>query len=196
MREELLDWLPGGWKTIRENKAFPVRYAKAVRWMAWLGRELSRAGALPGASGNFSVRLGRNVFVITPQGGRKGELTDDSLISVTKVDWSLKLVRFISPVNGAQPSSDALLHKILYNSFSFHSAIVHMHKSIKGHGVTLPYPVVKKEEADPLITAIWEGERVVNLLKHRPEEGGNGASIIVGEDMEETFRHAIRLATG
>lgn len=186
-------WLPE-WKAERlATSSAGIGLLPVILSMLSFSRRLASLGAFPGKSGNFSTRFGQGLL-ITPQAVSKRELTPEAFVLVYQVDWAGKVVRFMSRSEEVRPSSDILLHHVLYCSFSDCSAVVHMHVGFQGPSVQLPYPIVEQRAVNPLIDLMQKGHKAINLLNHNAILGeGKGASIIVGESMEETFRYALRL---
>lgn len=88
--------------------------------------ELRRLGSrelLDRNNGNVSVRVEEGM-VITPTGKDMNEVATDDLVLVRDVNEKANLVR---AVGRAVPSSESMMHWLIYQSFPRAKAIVHFH---------------------------------------------------------------------
>jgi len=181
-----------------KEKCIPAHplISKLIYW----GKTFSRLGLMPSNDcgqtlGNLSFRLkkGKNAFVITAS-GTKSDFCLDSFILVTLVNFKRKMVYAIG---NRMPSSESMLHFLLYRSFPDINAIFHGHcEKILKAAKKLNFPVTDKEEpygtlalANKAIAAAKEGDFFI--LK-------NHGFVAIGKDMDEsgeTALNAFRIAT-
>jgi L-fuculose-phosphate aldolase len=82
-------------------------------------RNLRRQGFFAGTSGNVSVRLGENEFLITPSGVGKDELLPDQLIRMNLEGQKLE--------GELAASSEYRMHRLIYRRRPEICAVVHAH---------------------------------------------------------------------
>lgn len=88
-----------------------------------VGKTLEAKGFCPANSGNLSFRAG-NGFVITAAGSELGSLTPASFVLVKEVDIAK---RKVVCAGKAQPSSEAMMHKMIYDARPDAEVILHAH---------------------------------------------------------------------
>jgi methylthioribose-1-phosphate isomerase len=84
-----------------------------------MGKYLYQEKMCPAKSGNISARLEKNVYAITMSGVRKGDLEPRHILLIDAEGRSL--------IPGKTPSSDTLLHTMIYQLFPEAGAVVHAH---------------------------------------------------------------------
>jgi L-fuculose-phosphate aldolase len=120
-----------------------------------IGQLLAAQGFCPENSGNLSFRLGRG-FVITAAGSELGALTPVSFVLVRDVDISKKKVFCAGKT---QPSSEAMMHKMIYDVRGDIEVILH------AHALDLRHAVVTEKEF-PYGTLEFASAAVAVLKKH------------------------------
>jgi ribulose-5-phosphate 4-epimerase/fuculose-1-phosphate aldolase len=102
-----------------------------------LCREASASGLMCGCSGNASVRVAGNDFVITPTGRRKSALTPDDGIHIVEG----------RPLDLVRPSSEMPMHLAVYESNPFILTILHTHpEALSALGLLRPDgPLLRSE---------------------------------------------------
>ena len=92
---------------------------------------LSKRRLLDSNNGNVSVKVKEGI-VITPTGKNMGDIEAKDLVLVTGVDEWARLVR---TVGRTPPSSEAMMHWLIYESFPRAKAVVHFHDAeiLKNH---------------------------------------------------------------
>ncbi len=88
-----------------------------------IGKELADHGFCPENSGNLSFRTASG-FVITAAGSELGKLKTESFVWVKGVDIPQKKVFCVGKI---QPSSEAMMHQMIYDARSDVTAILHAH---------------------------------------------------------------------
>jgi L-fuculose-phosphate aldolase len=88
-----------------------------------VGKELSKKGLTPNATGNLSVRFGKRV-VITSTGSNLGLLSPNDFVEAIDYDFPKNLA-FV--MGEEQPSSELPMHWLIYNNFRDIQAIIHVH---------------------------------------------------------------------
>ncbi|MFA5839196.1 MAG: class II aldolase/adducin family protein [Candidatus Margulisiibacteriota bacterium] len=174
-----------------KEKSMPS-HPKLKKLIYW-GKSFSRLGLMPSNDcgqtlGNLSFRFkkGKNAFIITAS-GVKSDFTLDSFVLVTSVNLKRKIVY---AVGRRLPSSESMLHFMLYRRFPKINAIFHGHcEEILKASQRLKLPVTDKEEpygtlalANRVITAATEGNIFI-LKKH--------GFVATGKNMEEAGRTAV-----
>jgi len=94
-------------------------FEQAAQEIVQVGAFLNQAKLCPATAGNFSMRLNENLIAVTASGKHKGELTADDILTVDlkgKVQGSNK-----------KPSSETLLHTMLYTLYPQIGAVLHTH---------------------------------------------------------------------
>ncbi len=87
--------------------------------IVFFSKKLKKLGFLSGFSGNLSVKISSNSFMITPSGVDKGELNERDIIKIG-LDGSL--------LNGrGKPSSEWKMHSFIYRNQPLAKAIIHTH---------------------------------------------------------------------
>jgi ribulose-5-phosphate 4-epimerase/fuculose-1-phosphate aldolase len=84
------------------------------------GRSLFDRGLAAGSSGNISVRLDDDGWLLTPTDSCLGQLDSSKL---SKLDWQGRLI------SGDPPSKEAFLHRAMYEERTNANAIVHLHST-------------------------------------------------------------------
>ncbi len=114
------------------------RESSLKREMVETCRYLQGKGFFPGTSGNVSVRIDDNCFVITPSGQRKDTLGEESLVSVDREGNIL--------CGQGRASSELKMHLFSYSCRSDVNAIVHAHPPFStgfaAAGIPLDRPVL------------------------------------------------------
>lgn len=108
-----------------------------------IGKRLADRGFCPENSGNLSFRIATG-FVITAAGSELGKLKPESFVLVRDVDIPGKRVFCAGAV---QPSSEAMMHKLIYDARRDAAVILHAHAlDLKNAPVTeraFPYGTVE-----------------------------------------------------
>lgn len=79
-------------------------------------------GWMVGTSGNLSVRVAPDTFLITASGRPKGMLGDEDLVSVKGLD------EVPGPSgNGRKPSAEVSIHQAIYSAMKEANAVFHIH---------------------------------------------------------------------
>jgi L-fuculose-phosphate aldolase len=89
-----------------------------------IGRRLWQRGFVASNDGNISVRLGSDRLLMTPANVSKGFMTADMMV-VTDLNG-----RLIDGAPGRKPSSEALMHLVVYRERPDINAVVHAHPPI------------------------------------------------------------------
>ena len=111
-----------------------------------LGAQLYSMGLLPdeqgGHAGNMSFRNSKG-FIITAGGAHKGKLTPMNFVQVLSVNTDTKTVE---AEGGMEPSSETMMHHLIYRDRADANAIVHVHdKLVSGCAEQLGLTVTKNE---------------------------------------------------
>lgn len=169
-----------------------MRETDAREALVRYGKSLYSRGYTCGTSGNLSVRLGDDGYLMSPTNVSLGDLSVDTL---SKFDRSRK------HVDGAVPTKEAWLHFAMYKSRPSDSAVVHLHST---YGVALscltdrpsedvlppltPYVVMRVGRvacapyARPGDTSL--GETIEKLaVSHRAVLLGNHGPVVSGSDL-------------
>jgi len=93
--------------------------------LAAAGKRLAALGLTQGSSGNLSVRLDADRFLITPSGRPCDELNVDDIVAMTMAG---------DAAGGGRPSSEWRMHRDIYAARAEAGAIVHAHP---GHATAL-----------------------------------------------------------
>ena len=86
-----------------------------------IGRRLWTRGYVASNDGNISVRLGPDRLLMTPASVSKGFMTPEMMV-VTDLDGTL-----VEGAPGRKPSSEALMHLVVYRQRPDVGAVVHAH---------------------------------------------------------------------
>ena len=109
-----------------------------------LGRSLFERGLTPGSSGNISVRLDDDGWLVTPTNASLGSL-DPAKLSRLDADGRL--------VSGDAPTKEVPLHSALYQTRDTARAVVHLHST---HSVALSMlPEIDPRAALPPLTPYY-----------------------------------------
>jgi L-fuculose-phosphate aldolase len=95
-----------------------------VRGFLEAGRALNSLGLTPENAGNFSVRVASGML-ITVGGVNKGAMTEDDVVCVVDFDFECAKV-----LGRKEPSSEAPMHWLIYQSFPDVSAVIHVHDDL------------------------------------------------------------------
>ena len=146
-----------------------------------IGRDLAEKGFCPANSGNLSFRVEAG-FVITSAGSELGKLTPASFVLVTDVDIFKKKVVC---AGSAQPSSEAMMHQMIYEARPDANVILHAHAlELKGAVTTskeFPYGTLEFARS---AVEILKGHDLVILKNH--------GFVAVGKDTAQAFRGIVR----
>jgi L-fuculose-phosphate aldolase len=88
-----------------------------------VGKELSKSGLTPNATGNLSIRFGKRV-VITSTGSNLGLLGPNDFVEAIDYDPSRNLAFVIGE---KQPSSELPMHWLIYNNFRDVQTVIHIY---------------------------------------------------------------------
>jgi 3-dehydro-4-phosphotetronate decarboxylase len=97
-----------------------MREEELRREVVRLAKSLFDRGLSPGASGNISVRLDEDLFIVTPTNACLGFLEPDRLSLINKEGQWLA---------GDKPSKEIPLHLALYKTRPDAGAVVHLHST-------------------------------------------------------------------
>ena len=89
-----------------------------------IGRRLWQRGFVASNDGNISVRMGPDRLLMTPASVSKGFMTPDMMV-ITDLDG-----RLVEGAPGRKPSSEALMHLVVYRERADINAVVHAHPPI------------------------------------------------------------------
>lgn len=154
-------------------------------------RYLQQKGFFPGTSGNVSIRLDDNRFLITPSGQRKDTLSEESLISVDREGNIL--------CDKGRASSELKMHLFSYSRRSDINAIVHAHPPFStgfaAAGIPLDRPVLPEAililGSIPLVEygtpSTWEVPLALEpyLSSHDTFLLSNHGALTLGRDLRE-----------
>ena len=145
-----------------------------------VGKVLAEKGFCPANSGNLSFRAGTG-FVITAAGSELGDLTAASFVLVKDVDISKKKVVCAGKV---QPSSEAMMHKMIYDARSDVNVILHAHAlNLKNAATTVKeFPYGTLEFACSAVEVLKDHDLAI-LKKH--------GFVSVGKNPGDAFRKIV-----
>jgi len=157
-----------------EEKIEDPRLAELVR----VGKALADKGFCPQNSGNLSLRTSSG-FLITAAGSELGRLTLASFVLVKDVELDKKKVVCAGK---SQPSSEAMMHKMIYDARPDVHVILHAHALDLQAAVATPkeYPYGTLEFAQSAVEGLQTHDLVI--LK-------NHGFVSVGETVEAAFLH-------
>jgi L-fuculose-phosphate aldolase len=89
-----------------------------------IGRRLWQRGFVASNDGNISVRIGSDRLLMTPASVSKGFMTPEMMV-ITDLDG-----RLVEGAPGRKPSSEALMHLVVYRERTDINAVVHAHPPI------------------------------------------------------------------
>lgn len=116
-----------GFKFIVERQVkqpLPPDALRVARQIEWACRRIAKAGFAHGIGGNLSQRHGKG-FVITPTGLGLANMNAGDMALVTDVDFEGNKVK--CAVGMRVPSSETLMHALIYSERTDANAIAHMH---------------------------------------------------------------------
>ncbi len=162
----------------------PTRQLKEL--VGWC-RRFSDLMLVATEAGNLSFRLGDG-FVITPSGKSKAELSPDDLVEVVNCDIEKREVTVHGP---SEPSSESMLHWLVYKSRSDVNAVFHLHDfdvlekryelRLKSTAKAMPYGTV--ELANEVTFALGKNENYILISNH--------GTLSVGRRMDEAGELAL-----
>ena len=157
-------------------------------------KEFHNKGLAPpykgGSYGNLSLRLSNNknsLIITASQSSLKDSITNDRFVLVSEID----LCNGIVYANGSrEPSSEAMLHYVIYGARSDIQAIFHGHCSrISGKAEKLGIPITSKEEPYGTIAL---AEEVLQILDNNYFlEMKNHGFLSLGKSLDETGNLAL-----
>jgi len=89
-----------------------------------IGRRLWQRGFVASNDGNISVRVGSDYLLMTPSNVSKGFMTPEMMV-ITDLDGKV-----VEAAPGRKPSSEALMHLVVYRERADINAVVHSHPPI------------------------------------------------------------------
>lgn len=156
------------WPASLDEAVFHALLEAYYPQMRRLGRELSHLGVLPVqeepkgsgrfvTTGNYSMRVGAEDFLITGSNVDKGVLRREDLLYVERIDYT-KGAYFMHGT--ARPSRETLIHDQLYRAYPSARTIVHMHDDFAlryGESEQTPEPIffATLQEARKVVSAVW-----------------------------------------
>lgn len=172
-------------KTVFEGKIHGAPEQDSKTLIGWC-RRFSDLMLVAAEAGNLSFRF-RSGFVITPTGKSKAELSPEDLVEVASCDVGMREVT----VRGIfEPSSESMLHWLIYKSRGGVNAIFHLHDfdvlekhdlKIKSTAKAMPYGTV--ELAEEVISALGKSENYILMRNH--------GVLSVGRNMDEAGELAL-----
>lgn len=152
------------------------RIAKLIR----IGKELEAKGFCPANSGNLSFRVPGG-FVITAAGSELGKLTPGSFVLVKEVDF---LKKRVICAGTAHPSSEAMMHQMIYDARPDVGVILHAHAlDLRGAVTTAQeFPYGTLEFARSAVEVLKDHD--LGILK-------NHGFVSVGKNAEDAFRKIV-----
>ena len=88
-----------------------------------IGRRLWQRGFVASNDGNISVRIGSDRLLMTPASVSKGFMSAEMMV-ITDLEG-----RVVEAAPGRKPSSEALMHLVVYRERPDINAVVHAHPS-------------------------------------------------------------------
>ena len=163
----------------RREPALPGAGAEFLEWC----RRWAAAGYIDKAMGNLSFRS-ENGFVITPTGSDPRTLTVEDLVEVTGVQW---LPAVLTVAGQHEPSSETLMHAVIYAARPGIGAVFHGHcdRLLEGAG-RLGLPVTRRER--PYGTAAMADEVLDVLSGHAVVIMRGHGFVATGRTMTEANR--------
>ena len=124
--------------TLSENK----KAAEIVKWCKELVKLTIAPSYGQGTSGNLSIR-NRDGFIITPTATFFEDIEEEDIVEIINVDLNNNIVKYRG---NKLPSSETLMHAVLYGKLKNINAIFHVHddKVMKNYKV-LKIPITEKE---------------------------------------------------
>lgn len=173
-------------KTVFDGRTHDAPEEDSKTLIEWC-RRFSDLMLVAAEAGNLSFRF-RGGFVITPTGKSKAELSPEDLVEVMNCDIGKKQVT----VRGIfEPSSESMLHWLVYKNRSDVNAIFHLHDfdvlgkrddlKIKSTAKPMPYGTV--ELANEVISALGKKENYILIKNH--------GVLSVGRNMDEAGELAV-----
>lgn len=173
-------------RTVFEGKTNGAPREDSMALIGWC-RRFSDLMLVAAEAGNLSFRF-RGGLVITPTGKSKAELSPEDLVQVVDCDVGKGEVT----VRGIfEPSSESMLHWLVYKNRSGVNAIFHLHDfdvlekrdltGIKSTARPMPYGTV--ELANEVISALGKNENYILMRNH--------GVLSVGGNMDEAGELAI-----
>ncbi|MBN2518855.1 MAG: class II aldolase/adducin family protein [Candidatus Altiarchaeota archaeon] len=144
-----------------------------------ISKVLAEKGLVEQKVGNVSERV-ESGMLITPTGQDLGSLTEEDLVKV--VDY-LEEANIMKVFGRKQPSSESIMHWMIYKGFQKVNAVVHVHPKDLG-GKKIPetereQPYGTPELAKEAVKAFKENKRSkIIVLK-------NHGIVCIGKDLEE-----------
>lgn len=138
----------------------------SLRRLCEIARRLDDRHALPATSGNFSMRVNENCFLITRSGIHKRTITPRDFI---RVDEDGKALHAMAP----KPSDETLLHSVLYRALPKYRFILHCHapevEAARAPGVRIAgHELLKilgfKSHTEPLYLNTFPNSQDMNVL--------------------------------
>ncbi len=156
-------------RTVFEGKIHGAPKEDSKTLIEWC-RRFSDLMLVAAEAGNLSFRF-RSGFIITPTGKSKAELSPEDLVEVVNCDIAKREVT----VRGIfEPSSESMLHRLVYKNRSDVNAIFHLHDfdvlekrddlKIKSTARVMPYGTV--ELAHEVISALGKKENYILIRNH------------------------------
>lgn len=143
-----------------------------------ISKILSEKGLVKNNVGNISERV-KSGMVITPSGYDLGSLKEEY---VALVVGYLEKPRIVKVIGKRQPSSESVMHWLIYREFPKVNAVVHVHpkvlddKKIPKTSNELPYGTV--ELAKEVVKTLKKSKRRVIVLK-------NHGVVCIGKSLED-----------
>lgn len=157
-------------KTVFEGKTHGAPEEDSKTLIGWC-RRFSDLMLVAAEAGNLSFRFRGSCFVITPTGKSKAGLSPEDLVEVVNCDIGKREVT----VRGLfEPSSESMLHWLVYKNRSDVNAVFHLHDfdvlekrddlNIKSTARLMPYGT--RELAMEAISALGKNESYVIIRNH------------------------------
>jgi L-fuculose-phosphate aldolase len=170
-----------------------MREPELRRRLVEICHRLYRQGLIAAGDGNVSARIDDERILVTPTGFHKGFITEDDLVVV---DPRGKLLR-----GTKKPSSEFLMHELVYNERPDCRAVVHAHPPITVGlalaGVTLAQCVLSETclVLGPILTAPYSTpttEEVPNILRPYVRQANavvmdRHGALTYGRDLDEAY---------
>lgn len=134
--------------------AYPS-YDAAAETMIEDAREFAQRGWMLGTSGNLSVRVGEDEFMVTASGRDKGRLGPKDFV-VCPLEGANSRAR-----SDAEPSAETVLHRVVYRRLDKVGAVYHVHE---------PHAAYCSERDSELGATLMAGAEMIKGLGIREPE--------------------------
>ncbi len=191
MGKEILDGYVGvKYRGVCTSHEMPAKCSELYELFRRCGDRLGEHNMTPANGGNLSTRCDENDMVITASGCNLGFIEPEEMALVTMCSLETESVTYEGPI---APSSEAMLHWLIYRDFPAAGAVVHAHDELATSSAVAEH-LAETPQEEPYGTVA-----LASLAATTFDRGGdiivlkNHGYVARGRDLEDATERVVRM---